>query len=47
MWWAIGFGGLLWIVLAATIIVFIPMAYVIMVPAFHWLTQAPHITAGH
>ncbi|WP_246035354.1 succinate dehydrogenase, cytochrome b556 subunit [Dictyobacter kobayashii] len=36
-----------WIVLAATIIVFIPMAYVIMVPAFHWLTQAPHTTAGH
>ncbi|WP_236023014.1 succinate dehydrogenase, cytochrome b556 subunit [Dictyobacter formicarum] len=35
-----------WIVLAATIIVFIPMAYVIMVPAFHWLTQAPHTTAG-
>ncbi|WP_338254495.1 succinate dehydrogenase, cytochrome b556 subunit [Dictyobacter halimunensis] len=35
-----------WIVLAVTIIVFIPMAYVIMVPAFHWLTQAPHTTAG-
>ena len=35
-----------WIVLAVTIIVFIPMAYVIMVPAFHWLTQAPHATAG-
>lgn len=34
------------IVLAATIIVFIPMAYFIMLPAFHWLTQAPHTTAS-
>lgn len=36
------------IVLAATIIVFIPMAYYIMGPAFQWLTQAPHAaTTGH
>ncbi|GCE26710.1 putative succinate dehydrogenase (cytochrome b-556 subunit) SdhC [Dictyobacter alpinus] len=34
------------IVLAATIIVFIPMAYYIMGPAFQWLTQAPHPTAS-
>ena len=29
------------IVLAATVIVFIPMAYFIMGPAFHWLIQTP------
>jgi succinate dehydrogenase / fumarate reductase cytochrome b subunit len=35
------------IVLAVTIIVAIPMAYYIMVPAIPWLIKPPHATASH
>ncbi|GCF07218.1 hypothetical protein KDI_07820 [Dictyobacter arantiisoli] len=34
-------------VLVLTLVVFIPVAYIIMLPALHWLTQMPHSTAGH
>ena len=35
------------IVLALTIIVFIPVAYIIMVPTLQWLIQRPQVSAGH
>ena len=35
------------IVLAATIIIAIPVAYIIMVPAIPWLISPPHGTASH
>jgi succinate dehydrogenase / fumarate reductase, cytochrome b subunit len=35
------------IVLAVTIIVFIPVAYIVMLPTLHWLIQAPQVSTGH
>ena len=34
------------VVLVLTVIILIPVAYIILVPALHWLTAAPHISAN-
>ena len=35
------------IVIVATIIVFVPIAYYILVPTFHWLTMSPSTAIKH
>lgn len=35
------------IALALTIVILIPFAYIIMIPALHWLVAAPSISANH